>query len=190
MGNQNSGRKPNNLPQTFEQMIASNEARKPKKKSRRDYIDENKAEISMLVGDLADRLEAQEANRVKISLKDTESVKQITLTYIRSCQVTGTLPTQTGIALACGCDPYALDIFMRRNPDHSTTKWLKSIKAHFGDLLNRAALAGDVSPIPAIFTLKANYNWSDQPIQEAVDNSNTEELSPDAIAAKYDDMPD
>ena len=190
MGNENSGVKPKNYPMTFEQMTAYNEASKPKKLSRREYIESNKADISMLVGDLASRLEEKETNKDKASLKDTERIKDISLEYIRSCTVTGTLPTITGVALACGYAYRSFRAFMVKNPDHETTKWLYELKDHFAELLNQASLGGDVAPVPAIFTLKANYGWNDQPEIETKNNSEAEELTPDAIAAKYDDLPD
>lgn len=185
-----AGRPPNNLPQTFDQMVASNEERKPKMASRRAMIEANKSEISSLVSDLANRLEAQEQQTEKVNLRDTQRVKDISLQYLRSCEFTGTLPTMAGVALALGCVPVALNLFATRNPEHETAKWFRTLKSHFADLLNQAALAGDVAPIPAIFTLKASYNWNDQPEPEAKDNSDAEDLSPDAIAAKYEDLPD
>ena len=191
--NGNDGRPPKNLPQTFDQMVASNEASKPKKSDRRSMIEANKFEIATLVGDLADRLETSERDKkdgIKINLRDSDRVKEITLKYIRSCQFTGTLPTLTGCALACGYTGNSFAYFIKNNPEHETTKWLSELKRQFGELLNQAALAGDVAPIPAIFTLKASYNWNDQPVQETVDNSEAEDLSPDAIAAKYEDLPE
>lgn len=184
------GREPNNYPMTFEQMVESNEARKPKKSDRRAILEANKTEISMLVGDLAKRLENQEETKTKVNLRDTERVKRISLEYIRSCQYTGTLPTMAGVSLALGCFSESLKVFILRNPGHETSQWFRVLKSHFADILNQAALAGDVAPIPAIFTLKASYNWNDQPEQEAKDNSETEDMTPDAIAAKYDDIPD
>ena len=184
------GRPPNNLPQTYDQMVASNEARKPKKSDRRSILEANKEEISSLVGDLARRLDEQERNKAKIDLRDTERVKAISMEYIRSCVFTGTLPTIAGVSLALGVAPDTLQAFGARSPTHETAKWIKTLKSHFADLLNQAALAGDVAPIPAIFTLKASYNWNDQPEQETKDNSETEDMSPDTIAAKYDDIPD
>ena len=183
------GRPPGNLPQTFNQMVESNEARKPKKGDRRAYIEANKEQISALVGDLANRLEQSE-QRAKINLRDTERVKTISLEYIRSCQYTGTLPTLAGVSLALGCSEASLRTFKYNNPEHETAKWLSLLVKHFGEVLGQAALDGDVAPIPAIFTLKARYQWSDQVEPETKDNSGTEELSPDAIAAKYEDIPD
>ena len=183
------GPTPENYPQTMEQMIASNEARKPKKYTRREIIESNKAEISALVADFANRLEDQEKQKTKVSLRDTERVKQITLNYVRSCQITGTLPTISGIALACGYAPDSFRNYMLRNPDSETTKWIREMKSHFAELLNQASLAGNVAAIPAIFTLKASYGWNDQPEPEAIDNTG-DDLSADAVAAKYDDLPD
>ena len=188
-GNGSMGRPPNNLPMTFDQMVASNEARKPKKSDRRAILEANKQEISSLVGSLADRLE--EANRKpKVNLQDTERVKEICIQYIRSCEFTGTLPTLAGAELALGCSPSAFKTFKYRNPNHETTKWINAMRDHFAELLGQAALDGDVAAIPAIFTLKARYNWNDQPEIEAKDNNDTEDLSPDTIAEKYDDLPD
>ena len=167
----------------------TNEQNKPKKYSRREMIEANKDTISSLVGDLADRLEQAEV-RERISLQDTDSVKAQTMLYIRSCQISGVLPTIAGIALSLGVSPVSLSNFMRNYPDTETTKWLKTVKEHFGTLLAQAALDNAVAGIPAIFTLKANYGWRDDPEPEAQNNDGQEELPPDAIAAKWSDLPD
>lgn len=187
---ENRGRRPKNLPQTTEQMLITNEQNKPKKYTRREMIEANKDTITALVGDLADRLEEAERYKTKINLRDSEAVKDITLRYIRSCQISGVLPTMAGIALALGVTPVSLSAFMGRNPDEETSKWLKMVKDHFGALLAQAALDNAVAGIPAIFTLKANYGWRDDPEPEVQNNDGQEELTPDAIAAKWRELPE
>ena len=184
------GRPPRSLPQTTEQMLVTNEQNKPKKYSRREMMEANKDTITALVGDLADRLEEAERCRTKISLGDAETVKAITLRYIRSCQISGVLPTMAGIALALGVSPNALVMYAKSHPESDTGKWLRMVKEHFGALLSQAALDNAVAPIPAIFTLKANYGWSDNPEPEVQNNDGQEELTPDAIAAKWQDLPE
>ena len=178
------------LPQTTQQMLVTNEASKPKKYSRREIIEANKDTISALVGNLADRLEEAEKYDRKIDLRDTEAVKDITLRYIRSCQISGVMPTMTGVSLALGCSAEHLSYFITHNPEQESAKWLRTVKQHFGDILGQASLDGAVAPIPAIFTLKANYGWKDDPEPEVQNNDGQEELTPDAIAAKYKDLPD
>lgn len=184
------GRPVKNLPMTMEQMLVSNEERKPKKASRREVIEANKDTISALVGDLADRLEESEKYENRISLQDTEAVKDITLRYIRSCQISGVMPTMSGVALAIGIIPENMFRYMRLHKDSETTKWLQKCKTMFGDILGQASLDGAVAPIPAIFTLKANYGWRDDPEPEVQNNDGQEDLSPDAIAAKWQDLPE
>lgn len=184
------GRHPKNLPQTMEQMLASNEERKPKKASRREIMESHKENISSLVGDLADRLEEAERTKRLTNLNDTEAVKDISLRYIRSCQISGVLPTMAGVALALGVHTVTLASYMQRNPDTPTGRWLKELKEQFGIILNQSALEGSVAPIPAIFTLKANYGWRDDPEPEAQNNDGQEDLPPDAIAAKWQDLPE
>ena len=167
----------------------TNEQNKPKKYSRREMIEANKDTISALVGDLASRLEEAEV-REKINLKDADAVKSQAMLYIRSCQISGVLPTMAGIALALGVSPAGLANFTRMNPETETAKWLKTVKDHLGNLLAQAALDNAVAGIPAIFTLKANYGWRDDPEPETQNNDGQEELTPDAIAAKYQDLPD
>ena len=167
----------------------TNEQNKPKKYSRREMIEANKDTISSLVGDLADRLEQAEV-REKINLKDTDAVKAQTMLYIRSCQISGVLPTMAGISLALGVTPVGLTNFMKNNAETDTAKWLRNVKEHFGTLLAQAALDNAVAGSPAIFTLKANYGWRDDPEPEVQNNDGQEELTPDAIAAKYQDLPD
>lgn len=178
------------LPQTTHQMLVTNEQSKPKKYSRREIIEANKDTISALVGNLADRLEEAEKYDKRIDLRDTEAVKDITLRYIRSCQISGVMPTMTGLSLAIGCTVEHMSRFMAKNPDLDSAKWLRTVKQHFGDILGQASLDGAVAPIPAIFTLKANYGWRDDPEPEVQNNDGQEELTPDAIAAKWKDLPE
>lgn len=178
-----------NLPQTTEQMLMTNEMSKPKKYSRREIIEANKDTISALVGNLADRLEAAEMTE-RIDIRDTETLKDQTLRYIRSCQISGVMPTMTGLALAIGYAVETVSRFMAQHPEHDSAKWLKLVKQNFGDILGQSALDGAVAPIPAIFTLKANYGWRDDPEPEVQNNDGQEELTPDAIAAKWKDLPE
>lgn len=184
------GRPIKNPPMTMEQMLVSNEEHKPKKAARREVIEANKDTISALVGNLADRLEESEQRKDRISMYDTEAVKDITLHYIRSCQISGVVPTMSGIALAIGMAPDSMSNFMRNHRDSETAKWLFKCKQMFADILNQASLDGAVAPIPAIFTLKANYGWRDDPEPEVQNNDGQEELTPDAIAAKWSDLPE
>jgi len=169
-------------------MLVTNELAKPKKYSRREIIEANKDTISAIVGNLADRLEEAEV-REKINLRDVNAVKAQTMKYLRSCQISGVLPTMTGLSLALGLSNEYLSAFMAKHQEEETAKWLRLVKQHFGDLLGQSALEGSVAPIPAIFTLKANYGWRDDPEPEA-QNNDEEELPPDAIAAKWQDLPD
>lgn len=178
------------VPQTTQQMLITNEQHKPKKQSRREVIEANKDTISALVGSLADRLEAAERYDKRVNLRDTETVKDITLRYIRSCQISGVMPTMTGLSLAIGCSVEHMSRFMAKEPEQESAKWLRTVKQHFGDILGQASLDGAVAPIPAIFTLKANYGWRDDPEPEVQNNDGQEELSPDAIAAKWSDLPE
>ena len=184
------GRPPNNLPMTTEQMLAMNEERKPKKASRREVIEANKDTISSLVGNLADRLEEAERYENKISLRDAEAVKDITLRYLRSCQMSGVMPSLAGVALAIGVAPETLSRFMKNNAETDSGKWFWMVKSHFADIINQASMDGVIQPIPAIFTLKASYGWRDDPEPEVHNNDGAEELTPDAIAAKWKDLPE
>lgn len=184
------GMPPARYPQTLEQMMQSNEERKPKRPTRREMLEANKDSVSALVGQLASQLEQNEIEQRKISLNDTERVKDISLLYIRSCQASGCVPNLAGVALALGISRRALEYFKTRNPDHETSKWFNLLKEQFGETLMQAALDGAVAPIPAIFMAKANYGWRDDPEPEVQNNDGQEELSPDAIAAKWQDLPE
>ena len=81
-------------------------------------------------------------------------------------------------------------IFEEGLTEEESAKWLIVVKQQFGDLVNQSALNGAVAPIPAIFTLKANYGWRDDPEPEVQNNDGREDLTPDAIAAKWKDLPD
>ena len=182
-------RQPKNLPQTTEQMLVTNEQQKPTFKKRREMLEANKDTVSNLIGNLADRLEEAEI-REKINLRDVNTVKAQAMRYIRSCQISGVLPTMAGLALAFGVAAETLSRFMSAHPEEESAKWLIVVKQQFGDLVNQSALNGAVAPIPAIFTLKANYGWRDDPEPEVQNNDGREDLTPDAIAAKWKDLPD
>ena len=185
-----TGRPPKRNPQTTEEMIVSNEARKPKKYSRREIMESHKDQISDLVGDLADRLEEAERTKKKVYLQDVDTVKDISLRYIRSCQISGVLPTLTGLALALGVTSDSLFRFIRVHPETESGRWFAELKNQFANILNQSALDGSVAPIPAIFTLKASYGWRDDPEPEVQNNDGQEDLTPDAIAAKWQDLLD
>lgn len=170
-------------------MLVTNEQSKPAFKKRREMLEANKDTVSNLIGNLADRLEEAEFTE-KINLRDVNMVKAQAMRYIRSCQISGVLPTMAGLALAFGIAAETLSRFMSGHPEEESAKWLRVVKQQFGDLVNQSALNGAVAPIPAIFTLKANYGWRDDPEPEVQNNDGREDLTPDAIAAKWKDLPD
>lgn len=123
----------------------------------------------------------------KIALRDTETVKDVSLRYLRSCEQTGVLPSKIGLARACGMTRAAIDDFMRRHPEHETTTFLSLFCDTCAELLNNSALIGGVHPIVAIFCSKAIYKWREA--VEIVTPQNTplgEEISEDELRRRIE----
>ena len=73
----------------------------------------------------------------------------------------------------------------KRRKDKDTSKRKK-----FGEWTMTAALAGAAQTIAAIFLTKSRYGWSDVPEVQLKEPEVTDDETPDAIAARYEDLPD
>ena len=158
------------------------------KPSRQDSMVVNRAMVAEIVQQGTAGLRCM-AKGEKVAWTDTEAIMETTLAYMAECQSLGIVPGMAGLAARLGRSRQALYAYMGRNPNSETTRWLKSVSDSFGEMTMTAALAGAVQPIAAIFISKSRYNWSDVPEVQLKESAEPEE-SPEAIAAKYADMPD
>jgi len=148
----------------------------------------NKAAISDLVSAAADGMD-RIASAEKVSLSDVETVRTVTRLYMRHCAATSMLPTMSGLAGALGYTRQGIYIYIKRHPESETAHWLQDFSDKCGEIMMQAALSGNVSAIPAIFTAKARYGWKEDE-QPVMVEDDTGTLTAREIMEKYQDLPD
>ncbi len=124
----------------------------------------------------------------RISLRDTQAVRNIALAYVNSCAQTGVLPSKMGLARACGITRKGIDDYMFRNPESETTVFLSLLFDAFAECLSNAALTGSCHPIFAIFVEKALFGWRDALTIEASPTNvlGSDEMTAADLQAKLD----
>lgn len=100
-------------------------------------------------------------DRERVDLRDTESVKTVAQIYLKSCEITGMLPSKSGLARGMGYSRAGIWAFMRDNPGHRTTEFLSVLFDAFSEAVDLAAMGNSIHPIYAIFTQKAQYDLRD-----------------------------
>ena len=148
----------------------------------------NQAAISDLVTEAAEGM-ARIASAEKVPLDNVKEVQIATGLYMQSCADKSMMPTMSGLAGALGYTRQALYIYIKRHGNTETAAWLQECSDRFGEIVMQAALSGNVSAIPAIFTVKARYGWredQDLPLIEAGEK----ELTTEEIMERYKDLPD
>lgn len=142
--------------------------------------------ISLIVSNLGKDLSSVGE---KISLKNTELVRDTVLRYLRSCERTGALPTKVGVSRSCGISSKAMDKFIREHPDHPTSAFLELVWDAFSEALSQASLNGSVQPIVAIFLQKALYDLREnEPVAQKRDNPLGEFTDTESIERKYGEI--
>ena len=126
----------------------------------------------------------------RISLTDTEIVKSITIRYMVMCQEHHVLPSFLDIASAIGYTRQGAYSFMKRNPDHPTSIWLRHLRDVISDALAKSAMTGATAPIPSIFVLKSQGGWREDVDDMPQHDQKEERMDADAIVEKYGDLPD
>ena len=103
---------------------------------------------------------------------------------MEGCELAASLPLWSDFcALALGLSRQFLNSWMRSHPHHDTTAFLLKVREGFASSLASAALNGAVSPVPAIFTLKAQAGWRDSGADEdsVVEIETEDSRSPEEI---------
>ena len=155
---------------------------------RSQTLQTNSARTSELVGRAAKEM-ARVNGPEKIPLNDIEMVKAATEAYLIDCAGHGIMPTVRGCASFFGVSRNAVYDYARKHPGSAFSEWLDSFSDLCGELLMQAAVEGTASPVPAIFIAKSRYGWrenDDMPLKEIKDR----ELTPEEIAAKWQDLPE
>ena len=187
------GRDPKYPPQTEEQIIAVGKQKAFGNKTYPSDEEErsaNEEAIGRIVQFAFEGVQNVIANGGRIRLEDTEAIQAITYRYLDVCARSGMLPTMTGLAMAVGCTPAAMEDHRRRHPDSETSKWLRYMKDVFGEILAQSMLKGKTVAIPSIFALKAQYNWRDDPGDDLSERNGSDKVDPRTIMEKYSDLPE
>lgn len=126
-----------------------------------------------------------------ISFSDTELVKSVVDRYLASCQRSNVLPTNAGLARACGCAYSTFRKYIQRHPGHPTAVYLEIVLDGFSEALAQSSLRNAVNPIYGIFTQKTDYGKREnEPVAEPREDLLGEVITTDELEKKYAEMED
>ena len=178
-------------PESYGQMVTQETERKRNSLygGRPETVETNNQQIRNIMSMTTAQLEALSVTDRRISLTDTEAVKQQTLLYLRACTEAATIPTFVGVSRSCGYTRQAVQAFAKRNPDHPTTIWFALIRDSISEALANAAMSGSVKEVISIFVLKSVGNWHEND-GSLLDDTNPYEMrmTADQIIKKYKDI--
>lgn len=154
---------------------------------------DNSEKIGAIVGNARDMLKTAERMALdpgqKIKLDDTEQVIRTAERYLQSCERIGTVPSKSGLAVACGCGRRAFEKFMQRKPDHPTSEFLEVLFEEFADINIQAGQSGSCHPIFAMFILKSLYQLREnEQITPPAENPLGEATDTETLMKKYNDI--
>ncbi len=101
----------------------------------------------------------------KVSLRDIDRVKSVSVEYLDECAATGVLPTVRGVAARLGISRTAIYNYAGDHPGTEFSKWLEDFSDLCGEITMTAAIHGTVAAIPAIFVAKSRYQWREPAAQ-------------------------
>ena len=127
----------------------------------------------------------------RIELGDVETVRGVTVEYLRSCSRVGLIPSKIGLARSLGCTRAAVDKYIQAHPDSPTADFLGLAFDAFGEMLTTNSLNGCVHPIVSIFLSKCLYHYVEQKSDEEqiAQNPLGPLMSAEQIEALYRDLP-
>lgn len=129
--------------------------------------------------------------RKKVDLEDAEEIKARVDEYFQACEISGSYPSWIGLCTrGLGIQEANVKGWMMRHPNAETSIMLATARDVIADILINQSLAGNASPVPAIFQLKNWYNHKDKVEVAAMaiddDNITAEEVRKKyAIVAQY-----
>lgn len=141
---------------TSEEMNAMNEARNGNRLFSRDA--ESAEKIAAIVAQTRSELQKMPE---RVSLGDVQTIRQVLLNYLKSCERVAVCPSKSGLCRALGITRQAVDDYMKRHPEAESSQLLAQTFDAFADVLANAALAGATHPIFSIFVEKAVYGMRD-----------------------------
>lgn len=162
---------------------------------RAQTMSTNTARASELVSMAADDMELVNSGGQKIPLSDVKRIREIAAEFFRECADRGTMPNVRGLAARLGCTRQALYYQAKQHPDSDFARWLEDFSDACGEVMMAAAVEGVISPVPAIFTAKARYQWRDTiTIETPSRDPLGPQIDPDALAEqlaeKYAELPE
>lgn len=149
-------------PQTKEEMIEVLEKKRETKvyKNTRNAGNSRTENITELLNGAIKEFEAS-THKERITLSDTESVKEQTFEYLGVCAEQGVLPDMQGLALSLGHTARNIYAYKKSKPESDTAIFLEMCGDLFSSLISAAANNGDINNIFAIFTQKAQHGWKE-----------------------------
>ena len=183
--------KPSRAPQSKEEMITAAKAKRSTQmyRGRSDTMEANSQKVSQIVTIAATGLRNQIEPDRRVQLSDTEAIQTIAMNYLAACAEASIVPTLVGFAAATGHSRHALYAFLKGQPTHPSSKFIRSFTDMCAEVVMQNALAGSVQAIPAIFNLKSRFGWSEDG-SGVPGEPEEKDIDAEAIMAKYADMPD
>ena len=120
----------------------------------------NAAGLSGVVARAADALEKRHTVE-RVNLGDMNEVYKRTVEYLRDCSAHSELPDVAHLAAWFGYSRRGLYQYADRHPESGFAGFLKDVSDDFGAVTMQAAMNGFVATIPAIFSTKARYGWTE-----------------------------
>ena len=127
---------------------------------RSQTVAANATGLSGVVERAADALEKRHTVE-RVNLGDMNEVYKKTVAYLRDCSAHSELPDVAHLAAWLGYSRRGLYQYADRHPGSGFAGFLKDVSDDFGAVTMQAAMNGYVSAIPAIFSTKARYGWSE-----------------------------
>lgn len=131
----------------------------------------------------------------EIDLQDPKQVQQRVFEYFQLCADHDMKPGVAAVALALGTDRRRLwEIHTGQEKQlvipAECKKIIKNVYNSLDALWEAYMQSGKINPVSGIFLGKNNLGYKDQQEYVLTPNQHEEDVSPDVIAAKYDELPE
>ena len=131
----------------------------------------------------------------KIDVRNPQQLQNRVIEYFQLCADHDMKPGVAAVALALGTDRRRLwEIHTGQEKQlvipAECKKIIKNVYNSLDALWEAYMQSGKINPVSGIFLGKNNLGYKDQQEYVLTPNQHEEEVSPDVIAAKYDELPD